>query len=92
MQSFSIVLAQAAKSKKYVFITLLAGNLFSSTIDKSYIAASYNFDLHVFLFVPSKQFNAKLTGPIGYVKRFSTLMQELVSNDDLIFLVCLFAF
>ena len=63
-------------------MTLLAGNLFSSTIDKSYIAASYNFDLHVFLIVPSKQLNAKLTGPGGYVKRISTLMEELVSNDN----------
>ena len=68
-----------------------AGNLFCSTIDKSYIAASYNFDLSVFLIV--LQLNAELSDPRGYVKKFSALMQELVWNNDLNnFLVCLFAF
>ena len=53
-----------------------AGNLFCSTIDKTYIAASYNFDLSVFLIV--RQLNSELSDPRGYVKKFSTLMQELV--------------
>ena len=53
-------------------MTLLPGNLFYSTIDKSYIDASYNFDLYFFLIVPYEQLNAKLNGP--RMKRFSTLM------------------
>ena len=60
-QSSSIALPQAAKSKKYVFTTLLGGNLFCSTTNKLYIAVSYNSDLHVFLIVLFKQLNAKFT-------------------------------
>ena len=59
-------------------MTLLPGNLFCSTIHKLYIAASYNFDLYVFLIVPSKQLNAKLTGGSSIVIKLSLISMETV--------------
>lgn len=77
-QSLTIVFTQAAECIKYVLVILLAGNLFCSNIYKSYITASYNFDLHAFLITLSN-----ITRSSRYMKIFATFMQELVSNDDL---------
>ena len=77
-QSLTIVFTQAAECIKYVLVILLAGNIFCSNIYKSYVTASYNFDLHAFLITLSN-----LTRSSRYMKVFATLMQELVSNDDL---------